>query len=196
MPNGLVATNVSYAEYLEIDQAGTAKHEHLNGEVHAMAGGTIEHGGLAAAFAGELRLLLRGKPCRVFNSDVRLFVPDTGLTTYPDGMVVCGTLVAATHDAQAVANPALVFEVLSDSTEAYDRGAKWAHYRKLTSLQEYVLVNQHERRIEVHRRNADGRFELFEFHAGDQVELRCAGGSISVTSIYDNPLPGHATTPA
>jgi Uma2 family endonuclease len=159
-----------------------------------MAGGTIEHGALAAAFAGELRLLLRGKPCRVFNSDVRLFVPDTGLTTYPDGMVVCGTLVAAAHDAQAVTNPALVFEVLSASTEAYDRGAKWAHYRKLGSLQEYVLVNQHERRIEVHRKNADGRFELFEFQSDDQVELRSAGGTISVASIYDNPLAGQTAT--
>jgi Uma2 family endonuclease len=195
MPSGLVATNVSYAAYLEIDQAGAVKHEHLNGEVHAMAGGTIEHGALAAAFAGELRVLLRAKPCRVFNSDVRLFVPDTGLTTYPDGMVVCGTLIVAAHDAQSVSNPSLVFEVLLDSTEAYDRGAKWAHYRKLASLEEYVLVNQHERRIEVHRKNADGRFELFEFHAGDHVELRSAGGTISVASVYDNPLAPNVATP-
>jgi Uma2 family endonuclease len=184
----LVAKDVSYAEYLEFERTSDIKHEHLNGEVHAMAGGTIEHGALATSFARQLGNLHQGKSCRVFISDVKLFVSETGLSTYPDGMVVCGALTTASHDANAVTNPVLVFEVLSDSTEAYDRGAKWAHYRKLASLKEYVLINQHDQRIEVYRRNRDGRFELFEFGDHDQVRLESASGAIPVASVYDNPL--------
>ena len=109
-----------------------------------MAGGTPEHGRLAAALAGELRGKLRGRPCAVFSSDVRIRIAATDRTTYPDLSVVCGKRETAADDPDALVNPIVIVEVLSDSTEADDRGAKFAHYRRLESLREYVLVSQHE----------------------------------------------------
>jgi len=179
---------MSYTEFLTIEARSEERHEFLDGQVFAMAGGSPEHGALAAAFIGELRTALRGKPCRVFSSDVRVRVEDTGLTTYPDASVVCGQLETHATDKDAIVNPVLVLEVLSDSTEAYDRGAKAAHYRRIPSLREYVLISQNERRIEVYRRNAQGRFELFETGPEQNVELSSVGVTLETSAIYDNPL--------
>jgi Uma2 family endonuclease len=106
---------MTYAEYLAAEARAEVRHEYLNGEVWEVAGGTIEHGALAAAIAGELRAVLRGKPCRAFSSDVRIRVLETGLTTYPDLSVVCGQLETAPDDADAITNPLVLVEVLSDS---------------------------------------------------------------------------------
>ena len=142
---------MTYAEYLAAEAASDIRHEYLNGEVWAMAGGTPEHAALARRGACELRRLLRGKPCRAFSADLRVRIVDTGLSTYPDVSVVCGQLETAPDDKDAVTNPIVLVEVLSESTEGYDRGAKAAHYRRIPSLREYVLVSQAEPRIEVHR---------------------------------------------
>lgn len=179
---------MSYAEFLSVESASAERHEFLDGQVFAMAGGSPEHGALAAAFIGELRNALRGRPCRVFSSDVRVRIEETALTTYPDASVVCGPLQTHATDKDAILNPVLLIEVLSDSTEAYDRGAKAAHYRRIRSLREYVLVSQNEQRIEVYRRNEQGRFELFESGPGQSVELSSVAVTLDVGAIYDNPL--------
>ena len=179
---------MTYAEFLVLEARGEQRHEFLDGHVFAMAGGSPEHGALAAAFIGELRIALRGKPCRVFSSDVRVRVTETGLTTYPDASVVCGRLETHAEDKDAIVNPILLIEVLSDSTEAYDRGAKAAHYRRIPSLREYVLVSQNDRRIEVYRRNEHGRFELFEAGPEQYVELTSVGVQLDSSAIYENPL--------
>ncbi len=188
---------VPYAEYLEREVHSENRHEFLRGEVYAMAGGTPEHSAIAAALAGELRAALRGKPCRVFSSDLRVHVPATGLTTYPDLSVVSGRLETHTDDPNAVTNPIVLFEVLSDSSEAYDRGPKASHYRKLSSLREYVVVSQREPRIEVMRRNDRGVWELHEAGAGESVELASLGVRLSVDAVYEDPLapavPGGAS---
>lgn len=114
---------MTYPEYLVAEAASDLRHEYLQGEVWAMAGGTPERGALAAAVSGELRAALRGQPCRVYSSDVRVRVSETGLSTYPDVTVVCGNLVTAAEDPHAVTNPIVIVEVLSDTTEGYDRGA-------------------------------------------------------------------------
>jgi len=119
---------MTYAEYLAAEAVAEARHEFLNGEVWEMAGGTIEHGALTLAAAGELRAALRGKPCRAFSSDVRVRIPETDLATYPDLSIVCGQLETAPDDKDAITNPIVLVEVLSDSTEAYDRGAKLAQW--------------------------------------------------------------------
>jgi Uma2 family endonuclease len=187
-------TRMSYAEYLEREARSEARHEFLGGDVYAMAGGTPEHGALAIAFASELRAALRGKPCRVFSSDVRVSVPATGLSTYPDLSVVCGRLETHPEDPNAVTNPIVLIEVLSDSTEAHDRGAKAAHYRKLTSLREYVMVSQHEPRIEIMRRSERGVWELHGAGAGESIELASLGVRLSVDAVYEDPLaPATAT---
>jgi Uma2 family endonuclease len=179
---------LTYAEYLEQEATSTEKHDFINGEVYAMAGGTIEHGALAAAVAGEVRNALAGKPCRTFSSDVRVSVEATGASFYPDVSVACGKLEAAKADPHAIANPVVLIEVLSESTEAYDRGAKAFHYRRLPSLKEYVLVSQPERRIEVQRLNERGIWELHFAGPGELVELPSLGISFAVDAVYANPL--------
>jgi len=188
MPRPAPSSRMTYAEYLAAEATSGVRHEFLNGEVWAMAGGTPEHAALAAALIGELGAALRGKPCRVYTSDLRVRVLATGLSTYPDVSVVCGSLETVAEDPDAITNPVLLAEVLSDTTEAYDRGAKAAHYRRLPSLQEYVLVSQAEPLVEVYRRTEAGRWELLEGRPGDRIELRSLGISLDVAAIYANPL--------
>lgn len=186
--NAQTKTKKSYAEYVAMEAASAVKHEFIDGEVFAMAGGTVEHGALALAIGGELRSALRGKPCRGFSSDVRIHVPSTGGSFYPDVSVVCGSAETLAVDPNAITNPVILVEVLSESTEAYDRGAKAAHYRRLESLKEYVLVSQTEQRVEVQRRNERGIWELHFFGPGDHVELNSVGARLSVDALYANPL--------
>jgi len=184
---------MSYGEYVAAEAKGDQRHEFLNGEVFVMAGGTPEHGALAAAMIRELGAALRGKPCRVYSSDVRVRIDATDFTTYPDASVVCGRLETDAVDRDAIVNPALVVEVLSESTEAYDRGAKAAHYRRIPSLQEYVLIAQSEPLVEVYRRNEQGRFELIEARLGERIELASVGVVVDVQAIYENPLAATET---
>ncbi|MDQ3030808.1 MAG: Uma2 family endonuclease [Myxococcota bacterium] len=179
---------MTYDDYLAFEERSDTKHEYLRGEVLAMSGGTPEHAALASSFTIALGTALRGKPCRIFSSDLRVRVAETDLSTYPDLTVVCGRLDIAPDDRHATTNPIVVVEVLSDSSEAYDRGAKFAHYRHLASLREYVLVAQDAPRVEVYRRNESGRFELFEFAAGETVELASIGARVLVDELYANPL--------
>lgn len=182
---------VSYADYLALEQRNGTKHEWLDGVVYDMAGGTPDHAALALAVGGELRAQLRGKPCRVFGADLKIRVLATGLATYPDASVVCGKLETDPEDENAATNPKLLVEVLSDSTEAYDRGEKFAHYRRLPSLREYVLVSQHEPHIEVFRKNEASKWELAEEgRAGDTVPLTSVECVLSVDEIYADPLRG------
>ena len=180
---------MSYANYLEAELASGIKHEYLRGEVFAMAGGTPEHAALAAAISAEPIVALRGRPSRVFSSDLRVRVEPTDLSTYPDLTVVCGTLETSDIDPHATTNPTLIVEVLSDSTEAYDRGQKFAHYRRIPSLREYLLISQHEPRLEVYSKDAAGDWVLREATAGRQLELRSLEGvCLDVDRIYSNPL--------
>jgi Uma2 family endonuclease len=183
---------MTYAEYLAFEEASDTKHEYVNGEVYAMAGGTPQPSALAGAVTAALVNALRDRRCRVLTSDARIRVTATKMSTYPDVSVVCQSLEVAPDDANGIVNPTIVVEVLSDSTESYDRGAKAAHYRRIPSLREYVLVSQHEPLIEVWRRNAErGRFEIaVEARAGERVELTSCGESIflDVDEIYRDPL--------
>lgn len=129
---------------------------------------------------------LRGKPCVVLSSDVRVRIEATDRTTYPDVTVVCGPRAVAADDQDAIVNPVVLVEVLSDSTEADDRGEKVAHYRRLASLREYVLVSQHERRIEVFRREGD-HWSLYEAAAGETIQLGSVGAVLVVDEIYFDP---------
>lgn len=182
---------MTYSDYLAFEAASTTKHEYVDGEVFAMAGGTITHGALAMAVGTALSNALRDRACRVLSSDVRVRVKASGMASYPDVTVVCQQLEVDSDDPHGVLNPRLIVEVLSDSTEAYDRGAKAAHYRRIPSLREYVLVSQREALIEVYRRNERGNWELFvEAHAGERAELTSCGEPITldVDAIYRDPL--------
>ena len=190
MTSATPIAKMTYEEYLVFEEKSQVKHEFLNGEVFAMAGGTIEHAALAMAIGRSLGNSLEGKPCRVLGSDAKIRVLATGLSTYPDVSVVCGKLETAPDDRHAVTNPTLIVEVLSDSTEAYDRGEKAAHYRRIPSLRELVFVSQRSPLIEVHRKNERGNWELFvEAREGAQAEVVSVGATLGVDDVYRNPLP-------
>jgi Uma2 family endonuclease len=180
---------LTHPEYLALETKSDIRHEFLNGEVYEMAGGTPDHGAVAAAVIRDLGSALRGRPFRVFSSDVRVRIRATGLTTYPDASVVCGELQTDPEDQDAIANPLLVVEVLSPSTEAYDRGAKSAHYRQIPSLRELMLVSPTEPRVEVLRRSDGGVWELREARPGERLELLALGVTLEVAAIFENPLP-------
>lgn len=181
--------HMSYADYVALEETRPEKHEYLRGEVLAMAGGTPEHAALAMAVGIELGAALRDQTCRVFSSDLRIRIEETDLTTYADASIVCGRLERSSVDPLAVVNPALIVEVLSDSSEAYDRGEKFAHYRRIPSLREYLLVSQRERRLELYRKNEQGRWELFEAGPGTALPLASLGGiSLATDAVYRDPL--------
>ncbi len=176
--------STTFAEYVRLEQTSEVKHEFLNGEIFAMSGGTPEHADLAASVIRELGNQLRGRPCRVYTSDLRIRVLATGLGTYPDASVVCGKPERDPADPNTVVNPVVLIEVLSDSSERYDRGEKFAHYRRIPSLQEYVLVSQLEPRIEVFRRNDDGTWTWSEALTPGSVTLASIQCSLSVDTVY------------
>ena len=180
---------MSYAEYLALEATSETRHEYLRGEVWAMAGGTPSHSALAIAVASALTNALEGGPCLVFGSDLRVRVEATDLSTYPDLTVICGAVELSEPDPHAATNPVLIVEVLSDSTESYDRGQKFAHYRRLPSLREYLLVSQREPRIEPYSRHGESEWLLREAQAGETLTLASLEGvTLSIDRIYRNRL--------
>ncbi len=179
---------MSRAEYVAAELEATVKHEYLRGEVFAMVGGTIEHGRLGARVIHLLSRELAGQPCSVLSSDVWVRVEATDLTTYPDASVVCGEVQTLPDDPHAVVNPAAVVEVLSDSTEAYDRGQKASHYRRIPTLRAYLLVSQRERRLELQVRRADGGWSLHEAGPGQRLTFEPLGVALAVDEVYGESL--------
>lgn len=175
---------MSFADYIAREKTSEVKHQFLDGEVVAMAGGTLEHALLAANVIGGLTNAVRGGPCRVFSSDARIRVSETGLTTYPDVSVICGPIERDPDDPNTATNPTLIVEVLSESTEAFDRGKKFEHYRKMPSLMAYLLVSQDEPLIEIYTRNQDGTWTLAEARPPGDVRVEALGCRLSVAEIY------------
>lgn len=173
-----------YAEYLALEASSNVKHEYLEGQIYAMAGGTPEHAALAAAVIGLLFPQLRGSRCRAHDADLRVRVRATGLATYPDVTVVCGPRERDPDDEHAVTNPVLLVEVLSPSTEQYDRGDKFEHYKALASLQQYVIVSHDTRCVEVHTRAETGwtREASSEGEVADLSSIDC---TLDVRELYD-----------
>ncbi len=144
-------------QYLAMERAAPYKSEYFNGEIYAMAGASEAHNLINVVVAATLVFGLRGKPCRVYSNDMKVRVETTGAFVYPDTIVVCGP--PRFDDGRlrdVLLNPLVLIEVLSPSTEGNDRGAKFAHYQRLASLQEYVLISQDKARVEIFRRAGDG----------------------------------------
>ena len=175
---------IDLATYLALERDTDQRHEWFDGNVYAMADGTIEHGQLAMMVGSELVRIAVGCGCRVLSSDVKVRIRATGLVTYPDVSVVRGPLERDADLKHALVNPAVLVEVLSDSTEAYDRGEKFEHYRHLASLRDYVLVSQHKPHIEVYSRTAQNRWVLTEAGVGQQAQLTAMAGAIDVDRVY------------
>ena len=179
----------TYEEYRRFEEATDAKHEYLDGQILAMAGGTPEHAALATALIGLLERQLAGRPCYPFSSDLRVRVRATGLATYPDVTVICGDLERHPDDPNAAVNPTALVEVLSGSTEAYDRGEKFAHYQRIPSLREYLLVSHRERRIERRWRQGADDWERQSAGRGEVLHVSALGVDLQVDAVYDrSPL--------
>jgi Uma2 family endonuclease len=176
----------SEAEYLAIERAADHKSEYINGRIHAVAGVSEPHNTISANITGELHQQFKGRPCRVYSNDLRVRVSETGLYTYPDAIALCAEPKLLDEHRDTLLNPTLVVEVLSPSTEAYDRGAKFAHYRRLESLKELLFVAQDRVQIDHYSRH-DESWVLTEFNdLDDTIELRSVGAQLSVRNVYEH----------
>ena len=177
-------TPMTVAEYLAAEQHAEARHEFINGEAYAMAGGTPEHAALIANLTIAVGSRLRGSGCRPTSADQRLKVPLTAAFFYADLLVVCGQFEYAEDDLDAVTNPSVVFEVLSPSTKDYDFGTKFEHYRRLPSLREYVMVHQEEARVVQLIRQAAGEWLMRDVTDG-ALRLKSIGVEVPLTELYE-----------
>lgn len=174
------------AEYLARERAATYRSEYFDGEMFAMAGGSPRHSLICANVMRELGNGLKRRPCAVYDSNLRVQVSATGLYTYPDASVICGPLEFDDKHRDTVVNPTLLIEVLSESTEAYDRGKKFGHYRQIPALREYLLASQEEPKIERFLRNQDGTWTLTEAAGLDAtLPLPSLNVELSLREIYD-----------
>jgi Uma2 family endonuclease len=173
-----------FAEYLALEEASNTKHEFFSGEIYGLAGGTPEHAALAVSVSAALLTQLRGGPCRVFSSDLRVRVLATGLATYPDVTVVCGPLEYDPASPTTVTNPKIVVEVLSDATENYDRGEKLAQYRLIPTLAAVVFVFHRVPKIEICERATEPSWTRSSATSGETAHLASIPISLVVDEIY------------
>ncbi len=180
--------NNTYEDYLALEAESDVKYEFHDGFILAMAGGTPEHAEIAVNFTWALKNALKqaNKPCRVLSSDAKVYVEAVNRSYYPDATVVCGKKEISEKDPRAIINPTLVLEVLSESTAAFDRGEKFAHYRQLPTLREYVIINPQKPRVETYYRNEVGLWDIQEFtQLADMILLKSLACQVSVGDIYD-----------
>jgi Uma2 family endonuclease len=171
-------------QYRIIEEDAGVRHEFLDGEIYAMAGGTPEHAAMSATVIGELHAQLRAGRCRVQTSDARVRVQATGLITYPDVSVVCGPVERDSEDPQGVTNPTVIVEVLSPSTEDYDRGLKPEHYQRIATLRDIVLVAHDRRQLEHWTRDA-GEWSRIVVGPGGSIVLGSIAATLAVDDLYD-----------
>ncbi|MCG6942063.1 MAG: Uma2 family endonuclease [Thiohalocapsa sp.] len=176
----------SFDDYLAAErECVDQRHEYLDGEVFAMTGASWEHNLITANLVGELHAALKGHPCRVLTNDLRVYAADANAGTYPDVAVLCGAPEFYDQRRDTLINPTLLIEVLSPSTEGYDRGGKFASYRTLPSLRQYVLVAQDRQAIDVFTRETDQRWVMTSYTAADRnVVFDVIDCTIAMTDLY------------
>jgi Uma2 family endonuclease len=179
-------TFLSPAQYLEQERLAERKSEYFRGEMFAMSGASPRHVSIVTNLVGWFWQRLKGTPCRVYSTDLRLRVTPAGLYTYPDVMVLCGDAQFADDQKDTVLNPVLIVEVLSKSTRDYDRGRKFQHYRTLPSLVEYLTVAQDQPHIEHWTRQQENRWLLAEFgNTGQSIHLASIGCVLPLAEVYE-----------
>jgi Uma2 family endonuclease len=181
-------TKLTDEEYLAIEEKAEFKSEFYRGEMFAMSGGSPLHALLGNAIGAELRTALKGQNCRAYNSELKIRVAKGGLYAYPDASVVCGAIQYAEGTSDVITNPTVVIEVLSPSTEAYDRGFKSSEYRKIASLREYAFISQTEPRVEIYGRKSNGEWGEFSEYVG--LDAVCLFHSIDCTVALSDLFDG------
>ncbi|KGF72817.1 hypothetical protein DO97_03505 [Neosynechococcus sphagnicola sy1] len=186
---------LSIAEYLQLETESPTKHEYINGEAYAMAGASDGHVTIALNLASLLRSHLRGSGCRVYIADMKARIIARNCFYYPDVMVTCAPQDQETSTYKQF--PKLIVEVLSDSTEAFDRGDKFADYQTVPSLEEYVLINTRHQRVDCFRRNAEGLWVLQSYTPEtDRLDLHSVNFSTTLTALYEDVVLEGTTTAA
>ena len=183
MGHAEIRASMTAAEFLAWDETQTLRHEFVRGEVFAMAGAGEAHVTVALNIAMALRRHLHGTPCRTFITDMKLRVEAADAFYYPDVMVTCSPTDAG--DPLVKREPVLLVEVLSPATAAYDRGDKFAAYRTLASLREYLLVDTDSRRCDLYRRGDDGLWVLHPFEPGQAVRIESVALDLAATALWD-----------
>ena len=182
-----LAGKMTLEEYLGFEALSETKHEYHRGEVFAMAGASIAHNTIVSNTISEIGSFLKGKSCRVFPSDLKIRVESADLFTYPDLSIVCEEPKLYHNSKDTIVNPVVIIEVLSDSTESYDRTEKFAFYRRIPSLKEYILISSAEMRIEKYLKKADFVWEYQEYPQGSSsFTIESTGQEILINEIYRN----------
>ncbi len=183
--SALPKLHLSPTEYLTAERRAKDKSEYWNGEVFAMAGASPKHNLITSNVTITIGMQLKkGGRCTIFPSDMRIFVPATGLYTYADALIVCGRPQFVNDD--NLFNPTVIIEVLSKSTSTYDRGTKFHNYRTIESLKEYLLIDQYKQHIEHYARQSDNRWLLTDIDGlGATIELPSLDCSLTLADIYD-----------
>ena len=186
------------SQYLAIERKASFKSQYYRGEMFAMAGASQIHNTIQASLIRQLGNRLEGTPCQAVGSDLRVLVSATGLYTYPDAVVMCDPAKFLDGQFDTLVTPKILFEILSDSTEKYDRSTKMSHYMQIDSLQEYVLVSQTQPRVEVYQRSTDGKWSYSDASGlAAAITLESVGITLPLSDIYlrvefpasDNPAP-------
>ncbi|MCU0532471.1 MAG: Uma2 family endonuclease [Hydrococcus sp. Prado102] len=174
-------------EYLEFEVTSEERHEYVNGEIRLMTGGTPNHNEIASNLLLALKLLLKGKPYRIFITDQRLWIGDRNLYTYPDVMVVEKPLQLQTGRTDTIVNPCFIAEVLSKSTQDYDRGEKFAAYRTIESFREYLIVDLYSIHVEHYVKTAVNQWLLSEYDDPNvTLSLSTFEAQIQIADLYEN----------
>jgi Uma2 family endonuclease len=171
-------------EYFAWEEMQLEKHEYIDGEVYAMTGGTVNHSEIAVNFVSLLRSHLRGTGCKTLNSDCKLNIVESNDYTYPDISVTCDDRDKS--NTKYITHPCLLIEVLSPSTEAYDRGGKFRMYRQNLVLQDYVLVSSEKIEVDLYRKTDSGSWEIINYQAGDTIELKSINLTFPIEQIYED----------
>ena len=173
-------------EYLTLERGSQQKNEYLNGDIFAMGGASERHNIIVGNVLASIHGQLRGRPCKVYSSDMRVKIDATGLYTYPDVVALCGEAQFDDEQQDTLLNPGVIIEVLSRSTEGYDRGEKFAHYRRVDTLKEYVLISQERRRVEWYVRQPDNQWLMSEaYQIQESLLLPSIICTLLITDIYD-----------
>lgn len=176
---------ITVADYLALEASRPEKHEYFDGEVFATGGASAIHNLILSNIIRELSLQLRKKPCLVFPSDLRVKISQTGLYTYPDAIVVYDK-PKLEQPGDTLLNPTVIIEVLSDSSDLYDRGRKFEHYRTLTTLNEYLLVNQHAAKIELYSRQPQQRWLMSAANTlSESISIPSIDCTLALADVYD-----------
>ena len=183
--DNLARKTFTESEYLELERKADFKSEYYNGEIFAMAGATLIHNKIVSNLIFLFNQFLKDKPCDVYPSDLRLQVEKSGLYTYPDITIVCGKTELLDNKFDTLKNPTILIEVLSDSTEKYDRGQKFSFYREIPSLKEYILVSSKTMKIEKFKRLEDGNYLYIESNEHQPFPIDSIDMNLNLEDVYN-----------